>query len=464
MPSTRSTKRYSPAIPIRISWNGHSRVLVPSEISVNGCYFRYEKPDDLSTSVVIEALADPPVKIEDAEFFARGAVGVRYQSKGDGFGFRWTLPAEDASRLQVALDGKALHPTQDAKVKFLAEEMKCIISKIGSLEDAKSRRFKTILLLIIAYMTFLGAPYKFLPGVSREFMGFYAVTGIWLSVAVIVYLNRFLGYIGSSYRRKALYYKALNQNRAYVFRGDRSYFDNSIFPIGINYDSSRAWSYSSDDRLRRIETYPAHVRHSGYPPLYFFFLELLFVGGFCHFLGIILRTIDGGAFVRLPLPEELVALGSTASVADSHAPVADVFSGPYFRTAVTSSLLVILGWIQIAGNRCLSYHRAVWEAKRITVRRPNPRATGAALHERGYIWRAIAVVQIVLGVYALSCLPFAFPGVRESEELFVKVWFSVPVLLLAVGIFFAAKILYIYSSLSVERDADKDGCVPVETR
>jgi hypothetical protein len=469
MDPRRQHRRYNVDVPVEIQANGGRKVLIPDEIGLGSCYFRFRPPKGVgAASKTVQILLDQPIAPKNVEYFDRKNVLPKYRNVLDGFGFKWDIERNDVARFEDKLQAND-EVKETGKIEFITREQDYLLRDIRHREESRLSRVRLLFVMILAYLAYLIAPYKFLPThVNAEFAAFYALGGIWAAISLTVYTQRLVRFCGVSFRNKVMAYKAINLNRAYLFANDDAYYNHTIFPIGETYDESRVWSYSTNSDQNRNEKYPSEVPKSGYPPMYFFFLEGLFVGGLIHFIGMLVRAFSGSSFmldeqvVSLSLSNLILRIFPTASILTSgHISSLDLFSKEYFQISFIGSIGIIVLWIQLAGNQCLRYHRLVWEAKRIKIERPNPRYTGRALWSYKPLKYFFRAVPWMLAVYALSCSLYFVPAIRASESVFVGHWFSVWGTCLAAGLFFLIKIAYVYTSIYFEKRTYDNEAVPV---
>jgi hypothetical protein len=359
----------------------------------------------------------------------------------------WQAKEDDEPKLDAFFRNRAAPSPCPVKASYIVKELEETSKAISDLETAKHQRLQFLMALTIAYAGFLVAPYKVLANITPQAAVFYALAGVWLSVVCLAMSDRYLDFVGSALRQKATLFAAINSNRAYLFANDSHYYDRSVFPLGVAYDSSRAWSYSTEARQRSQELYPGRARSSLYPTLLVNFVQIGFVAGFYHCISILMQVADR---------QEIVQAGGLAW-----------FRWGYYSAAFAIFFAIALLWIHFIGNTCLHYHQARWEAHRIRPQRPNPRATGEAWRKSKYNrW----VVRPLVGIawLGVSAPLFSIAAAAWAKKALVNTplsiyylgnWLAATLVLL----FLALKYLYVKASLECERDSDKR-IIPVRAK
>jgi hypothetical protein len=433
MLTKRKHKRFRADIPIQLALeDGAVHLLVPSVISVGGCFFDFPLPFDPGSKLtrVSIILATGEEVILDKPKLRKQSAGYFNTGELTGSVLTWDLPPDSIGKLESEIFARRIEPSTNKKVDFLISEQRELLHAIEQLEKGKHSGYKFIFTTIFAYMIFVSVPYQFPSFAGRELAGAYAIGGVWVSIALVFYADRFLRFIGTSYRRKAHYYKALSLNRSYIFANDGEYYRRTIFPLGILYDDARTWSYSSTKSKRKLEYFPGDMYYATFTTLYFLFIESLFVFGCFYFISIIIKITSG---------EELVTADSQINF----------FSFEHLGEALVSFSLILFGWLQITGNECAHYQRNIWEAKRITVSRPNVRASGEEFRSKPYFAIPAKIILWAYLAFGLGCLSSLHPWVRDNEFLMGHLFNPVTVIISAAALF-AIKILHINIILSEE--------------
>ncbi len=441
MPLKRRFDRYRTGSPIVVETDRGNFAVVPGDISAGGCFARSRPP--WPSEAEIRSVSIPIDGGEEiqcvANLFERGSPRPRHQRFAAGFGLEWKLEPTSAKQLDAHLRSAGSGPSADLKVEYIISEQQSIISEVQEIERAKFKRTQFTLALIVAYLAYLVAPYTLLNQLNIELAVFYALGGFWASMAILVQSDRYLNFLGAVSRQKAVLRKAFNANRAYVLGRDPSYYGVTVLPVGLTYDRSRVWTSSKNPKVQSAEAYPGTAQYSSfYPTLYVLFLQVMFLAGAVHFLGLVMRAIDG------------VSLASTTTGPN-------LFDEKYFLHSFVANVWLVLAWIQFSGNTCIHFHRAVWEGKHIAVHRPNPRATGEALWMQHGAKPLRLFFLALFGGYAVVSLAKWIPAARMGIGVFShwSAWhlLSPGAALFMVSLFFVTKLVYVQLSLLYERDS-----------
>lgn len=449
MEARRLHQRYRCSAPLFVEVRGKTYPVIPQDIAIGGCYSSSPPQWELHglpDRVRIPVSGNRQIETSDVEFKERIQSPPPYKRNNSGFVLKWRLNEADGLALEEHIRAKSAESSISDKTAYVIEEQRMLVGQIDSIEQSKRHRTQLLYTLIIAYLAYLVAPFKVLPNITSQAAAFYALGGVWVALALLVHSDRHLHFLGVAFRQKAYLLCAINANRGYVFASDPHFFNNTIMPIGIGYPRSRAWSYSTDSRLRRVETLTSQIRSSWYPTLHILFLQLVFLAGLFHFAGMLLRTI-------------YVPSGITADVGGHAHP--ELFSMPHFVWAIVAFQVVAVIWIQFVGNTCVHYHRALWEAKRISVERPNPRATGEAFRNNRIAFALLFSLLTISAVYSSAGVHtlWTVKGTSMSESIagpLISGMFSVWGALSSIGVFLIGKVIYTVTSIRAESKADRD--------
>ncbi len=431
----RKELRFRAYVPILVRSGQNAQVLVPHDVSTSACYFDF--PPSLAPgtySVEIALNGTTPIEIAKARYFTHPPPTSGQKTEGPpGFGLRWNLTGNDAARLFGLLQAQSSQPSTDSKVAYLASEQSSLIQAIRGIGEQKQKGYRFLFTLVAAYFAYLSAPLHFTFRTVEQ-AAFYAAGGLWGSVILVHYSARFLDWLGRSVRRSAFLVKALAANRSWIFDNDGSYYAKSLFPSGTTYDDARAWTWMRDENsdLTDIERFPYRIEYNWSTTFFHFLVQALFAFGALQFLSIILRALRDptslfGADFRL-------------------------FDGRSFSDVYSTFAIILLIWIQVCGNGCSHYQQCIWEARRISIDRPNPKFTGKAFREQHPALNGLfKVVMYLAWLYLLFArLVISILGATSPRWAFSHINWSITAVLV---LYFVGKILY--SKVQIEAEKDK---------
>ena len=445
--TTRKEPRFETYVQVVVHEAGKKpHVLVPHDINSSGCYFDVPaciKEGAYSAEIIVDG--NNPIRVPNAEFFEHDPPTFGPEVPGaPGFGLRWTLPDADAARLFQFLRGNSNQPSTDAKVSFLANEQGHIIQAIREIAEQKQRGYRFLFALVAAYFGYLSAPLHF-SFKTVEQAAFYGAGGVWASVILLHYSIRFLSWLGRSVRRIAFLGKSAAANRSWVLNGDGSYYAMSLFPAGTLFDDARSWTWiskehrvASDPKMRntviRLETFPFNIEYNWSTTFFHFFIQALFVFGAIQFFSIIERAFRD--------PSTLVGNDFR------------LFDGRSFSDVYSTLSIIVFAWILICGTACARFQQRVWEARRISIDRPNPRFTGKALreHDKETYW-VYRVLMYAVGICLLSVrvLIYVVGLPKLPRFAFSHIDWTITIVLL---LFLIGKILYGMAQMKAETNAN----------
>jgi len=427
----RIQPRFRAQIPLLCESRGEVHTLIPKNISTSGCFFDFSRPEFLSDgtyNVKIPLDTDFVIEVKEAKLSLR---------RPHGFRFEWQLPAQDEARLLAYLQLKNERISTHAKVLFLVNEQKAFFQGFRDIAEQKQKGYRFLFGLIAAYCVYLSAPFHIFEIKSAEQLGFYGIGGFWASVILIYHCLRFLHWLGINVRRKALFVHAMAANRAWVFENDPSYYGKSVLPMGSRYDDARAWSPQSSLGLE--ELFPLSIGYRGSTTIFHFMVQSFFAFGMILLLSVFARSI-----LDKSLDESAFAHGFR------------IFDARYFLATYSAASILLLGWVHSCGRAFAQYQRRVWEARRISSERPNPRFTGRGLiKEQPLIHKlsvGFVVVWVTYGVLAFFVALFASRLPTWIPE-HLNSWITTTSILVFVLV---GKIIYIKIQLKAETDLHKE--------
>lgn len=425
----RGDRRFRAYVPLRIYGQGGVQTLVPRDISISSCYFDFENQtfvsDGLYNLEIAFAGDAETIKITDARVFRRDSL--------PGFGFKWQLAPADSARLFSFLLRQSNEPSTHSKVLYIVNEQKCLFQAFRDIADQKQKGYKFLFGLIAAYFIYLAAPLHFFEIKSVEQATFYALGGVWASLILLFHCFRFLNWLGISVRRKAFLVHAMAGNRAWVFVNDGSYYSKSIFPMGARYDDARVWGQQKEPT--KHELFPLAINYRGSTTIFHLFVQAIFAAGLILFLSIIIRVIV----------EKGESVVGGFRLFDSH----------FFALGYSGFCIFLLLWIQNCTNGCAQYQRRVWEARRISASRPNPRFTGKGLkREQPELYKISHILMYFVWFYgaAVMVAMFAVHYLPAWLYLHLEHWIG-PTIVLA--LFFGSKLLYINMTMKAESNMNE---------
>ncbi len=447
MSTRRRFPRFRSSIPISVTDHGAAlpRFLVPENISAVGCYFSHQlhnqPPPRRVSSVTISLPNGKHLTCGNVDVVERVDPLDRTKKPSRGLALSWDLSPTDLHELDHYIRSCSIGPDTSDRVKFVRDEQTSLYNRLTQLETSRHGRWQLFMTVVLVYLGFLAAPARFDVPLNSPEAFFYGVAGIWGSLALLVMSDRLLEFLGSSTREHATIRNAIHTNRAYVMGNDVQFYDSTVLPLGVTYDPSRSWSYLREGRSRLAETYPHTFRSSLYPTLYIMLLQVLFLGGIYHFIAM------------------LVNIRSTELPTHTNGPIPriDVFQPTVTYAVFVAGNALTLLWFQLAGNCCLHYHQALWESRRISPERPNPRVTGNAFRRRlegrivtgaMYAFAFARMLMLAIAVFESWYTGKAIQQLTVVTQLHGLAWFIV----LA---FFAVKIYETMRSLRCESVADE---------
>jgi hypothetical protein len=441
---TRRTQlRFRVRIPLIIEAHGQMQMLTPRNMSVAGCYFDFNRPEFL-----FEGTYHVRVLLDDGSIISIRSAHV-FDAKPHGFGFHWKLDAAEEATLFAFLQRMVDAPSLDSKVTFLMNEQNNFFHSFRDIAEQKQRGYRFLFVLIAAYCVYLAAPFHLFVIESAQQAAFYGIGGLWASVILIYHCLRFLHWLGIATRRKALLVHAMAANRSWVFENDPSYYGKSIFPMGARYDDVRAWSpepLSGDPGNQ--EVFPLTVSYRGSTTLFHFLVQAFFAFGMILFISIIARSILDKDTLEKSLNDGF-----------------RLFNAHFFLTCYSAASILLLGWIHSCARGCAQYQRRMWEARRISSARPNPRFTGEGLkREQPGLYKWSNRLAKLIWVYAALSLPLIIITKYFSVPLWVSEhvnsWIATTIVL---ALFLGGRIVYIGFQIRAEANLDKNKSAPVAT-
>jgi hypothetical protein len=436
----RREPRFRAYVPVVIYSGQVPQVLVPHDISTSGCYF--DVPPQIGKGkyhIQILVNGTAPIDISDAEFGQHEPAPPI-----SGFYLKWTLDADNTAKLFQFLKDQSNQPSTDAKVAFLTNEQGNLVQAMREIGEQKQKGYRFLFVLVAAYFGYLAAPLHF-TFKTVEQAAFYASGGVWASVVLLHHSVRFLSWLGRSVRRNAFLGKAVAANRSWVLDNDGSYYAMSLFPSGTMYDDARSWTWINDKnapRLRnesavkRMESFPFNVEYNWSTTFFHFLVQALFVFGAMQFLSIIERTFR----------DPLTLVGNDFRL----------FDGRSFSDVYSTFSIVVFAWILICGNACTRYQQRVWEARRISFDRPNPRFTRKAFREhQTATYVVLNILMYVVGICLLSVRMLIYvvglPSLPRWAFSHIN-WTVTGVL----ALFLVGKIVYGIEQMNAEKNANRE--------
>ncbi len=420
--SKRKYPRFSSPVPIALKQDGEEeRVVLPRDISLGGCYFESVVDVKVNKKILsLKVLTNENISVKNPRI-------IPHCNGDEGCAVSWEIDGKHAAQFDQHLREKCGSIGDAEKIEYIKAEQSYLTQAIQSGEEAKEKRMRSVYLLVVAYLALAIVPMRLdASQITREFLSFYSIAGLWGSVGILVYLMRHLRFLGNHYRRKSMYYKALNLNRAYVFDGDYKFYEGTVFPMGVHYAANR------QGPLPPQQTQGAERHFLWYPSFYMIFIQALFVAGMLHFLGMILRALDTSGFTAGGILRE-----------------GGLFSVKYFRIAATSFLIVVIGWLQMSCTHCMFYSRKVWEARRMDVTLPDPRCPRLC-ETLPAIAKRYRYFGFLLAILAAAQIFYVFPIVRDEYQYVssVLVWWFHPFTAIVLAVlFFVMKIFYTKDSI-----------------
>lgn len=368
----RQFPRYNCAFLVEVKTKDERAILaLPETVNVNGCYFG--PASEIEDAA--RAWGDPEVErtnLQEIVLFVpentmRARVKRAWKRPGSklngnersGLAVNWELETQDAVKLEGYLRSQPGNASATDRVTYLTSEQKVLSEEVRHWEDCKIKRQRFIYVLVIAYLAFVLVPFRFKPEfMTAHFAGFYGIAGIWASIAPLVATMRHLRFLAAHYRTRAWYYSAINLSRKYVFQHDPEFWKSTVFPPGLHYAVKGTGPRSDEEsQFQRLRTASDFRNLFWYPPVFFLFIQMLFVIGLVHFAG--------------------VTMHSAIKSSDFGTPNGSFFFDySYFKLSVSGCSGIILGWLHFTCLHCMIYARNVWEANRIDSNRPNPRFMG----------------------------------------------------------------------------------------
>lgn len=221
-----------------------------------------------------------------------------------------------------------------------------------------------------------------------------------------------------------------------MFSNDGSYYGKSLFPMGATYDDSRSWGKNKDDKM---EKFASNISYRSSTTIFHFLVQALFAFGMILFLSVILRAV---------LEKEELLTGGFR-----------LFDANYFWRTYSGGCMLLLIWIQNCANGCQHYKRRVWEARRISAGRPNPRFTGAGLRqEQPDFYRIARLLGYCAWGFGFAALAFMLFGHRifgnhaQWAYEYLNHWLPATIFL---GLFLFGKILYTSMQIKAETNQDR---------
>jgi hypothetical protein len=337
----RRDRRFRAYIPLRVTVNGHQRVLVPRDISASGCYFDYKDGEFRDDKCQVEIILDdgkPPLQFDATQ-----------SRREPGFKITWHgLDAEQSARLYAHLLNKSTEPSTYSKAAYIHWEQRNICVTLRDIEDRKHKAYTFLYGIVVAYFVYLCSPLHLFTISTPEQVGLYALCGIWISIIALYHSMRSFSWLGSINRQRAFLYHALETNRSWVFANDGSYYSKTVYPLGTRYDESRI---SPNDSRQR---HALDIKYNWASPLFHCGIQALFAFGLVLFLSIGLCAVRDPQHIDKNFKEA-------------------VFANACFRTALVGLVGLPLCWLHFWGNTTSRYHKLTWEARRISAETPNPK-------------------------------------------------------------------------------------------
>jgi hypothetical protein len=186
---------------------------------------------------------------------------------------------------------------------------------------------------------------------------------------------------------------------------------------------------------RDMERLPFKLDYNWSTTVFHFFVQALFAFGALQFLSIIERarrdptSLFGGDF-RL-------------------------FDGKSFGDVYSTFAIILLVWIQVCANGCAHYQQHIWEARRVSVDRPNPRFRGTAIRAQYPILYGIFQAGMVLAwlVILSARLVIFLLGSSLPQWVPRHINWTVTVVLM---LYLVGKILYGTIQIEAEKSANKN--------
>jgi hypothetical protein len=432
---SRSARRYQANLPIELKVGNRTGTFCTNLISASGCVVCGEPPDWVADVCAVR-LPLPRQKTLELP-----VVRATRSERGD-LHLAWELSADQAAMLTRLLRSIEVEPSADAKTHFLTRENELIHSEILHLDVERRRGNQFLMVLVAAYFAFTIAPYRVFESISVEMLAVYAIAGMWASVMSLLHCTRFLDFLGLSVRKRAHLYKALAGNRGWVFAHDPAYHAKGLMPLGSRYDDALAWRTSFSDNRERFAQWIKYQKSTiGHMVL----LQSLFVAGCLYFASMAMRAYDlgiSGGSVMVPTPKG--------------GPL-DLFDRQEFGLALAAFCLVPLGWMHLLGNKVLSFQKRVWEARRISSIRPNPRfLDGAFKDQQVELYKLFHAAPWALLIYGIVALPLASSLVRARVPGLASFVYHPISLALVAAALVIIKVVYIRATLRAASKADRD--------
>lgn len=391
MVQTRAARRYRASLPIELRNGTNVGAFCTYAISASGCIVCGDRPNWLPNKCSVRILRPigEAIEIPDAVVQIRGTPGL------EELHLVWELAPATTRDLVEYLRNVDVEPSADAKAGFLQSENQLIHAEVLHLENHRRLGYQFLFLLIGAYFAYTVAPFKLFERsvMTVEMMAFYAIAGLWASIIILFQCNRFLGFLAASLRRRAHLYKALACNRGWLFAHDPHYFAKSIMPLGARFDDKRAWRMPYADESEKHAQWITYNAASIY---FHAFLQAVFVLGCLYYLSLMLRVYD------------LRIVGNEQFVKGTPDDTLDLFKMNDFRWATVCFVVVPIGWLQLMTNKAAGYHKRIWEARRITETRPNPRFVDAAFAQDHPTMHRLLERGATLALAAVSVAGAAF--------------------------------------------------------
>jgi hypothetical protein len=390
--TSRRDRRFRTYVPLHVTTkDGACHAIVPRDISASGCYFDYKNAgfNAGETECKVKIIFDDGSPLE---------FDATSKQLDPGFRVTWTLNAEDSARLHAFLLKKSSEPSTYAKAAYINWEQRNICVMLRDIEDRKHKAYTFLYAIVGAYFVYLAAPLHLFTPSTPQHVGVYALGGIWVSLIMLYHSMRFFSWLGSITRQRAFLYHALETNRSWIFANDGSYYAKTVYPLGTRYDETRV----SQDRPFALD-----IKSNWASPLFQCGIQALFAIGLVLFISI-----------------GLCAMRDPDHINDSFK--ATVFSNQCFRATLVGLVGLPLCWINFWGNTTSRYHKYIWEARRISPQRPNPKFPENVLKkDLPPVHIIFTTLQWLIVTYAILALVLLFADLRsllDSRYLRLATW------------------------------------------
>lgn len=300
--------------------------------------------------------------------------------------------------------------TMSIKWQYLINQVNNLLSEITESRARTAKHKKFIYTLLAAFVAFSSAPIGLGSDPGADIRLAYGCTGFFFSLTIIYFISRHILIISSSLKNNLRYYKQINLIRGIAQRDGFLTDSDLVLPAGLVYREP-----NSDDPDR----HPGKaIEDSKTVPLFYSFIGSFLVAASYFFLAVVWKAWPEAITDHTSLEQTVTGV--------------NLFRTQAFFDATLAFSPVAYFYIHFQRNFCLSFHRKVWEAKRISPDRQSPKFPDSndlfdKAIRKWYIGGAWAIA-IILGL--IWCLNLLF---LTSPELVSELSEVVPIFKILVG-------------------------------